>query len=354
MTKKPQALVLVGLCLGFSWPTFGNLEKADLYEAVLAAPTRQADERQQLFQDGLEIVLKRISGDSELLKNKEIISALESSGQYVEKFGYYGGQSLFVRYNPNTVNELVLEANQPIWGQKRPTVLLWLAISEDSLDRRIIGAESDPKMQVDIKRYASELGLPLVLPIMDLTDMRQVNASDVWGEFPSVLHRASKRYDADVIVVAKIQKNHNDVWASQWQFMVDDYVQKWDWTSEERDSAIQEGVSQLARHLLQRYGLKKGQQTLGSILVGVQDIASISDFAKAEAYLNSLEQLDVVNVKEVTNQGVIFEVTTMGHGDPEILSQVISMDNKLVTLADKDRIVENTDLTYRLVESLQR
>lgn len=323
----------------------------DLYEATLPAPSHDASHRLQLFEDGLRIVIKRVAGDENIFKNNNVIQALKSSGEYVEKFGYYGTDSLFVRYNPNSVNELVLGATQPIWGQKRPTVLLWLGVAESNLERRIIGIESDPKMHVEIKQQASELGLPLVLPIMDLVDMNQVNITDILGDFPSVLNNASKRYGADVIVVAKVHKNHNDVWASQWQLMFDDYVQKWDWTSDGTlDSAIQEGVSQLARHLLQRYGLKKSQQTVGSILIGIQDISSIAAFAKAEAYLNSLEQLEGVDVLQISNEGVIFEAKVMRYLDPEILSQVISMDGKLVALAGKDQIVGTSDLTYRLAK----
>ncbi len=331
--------------------SLASQNSVDLYEATLPAPSHDASDRLQLFEDGLRIVIKRVAGDENIFKNNNVIEALKSSGEYVEKFGYYGTDSLFVRYNPNSVNELVLGAAQPIWGQKRPTVLLWLGVAESNLERRIIGIESDPKMHVEIKQQASELGLPLVLPIMDLVDMNQVNITDIWGDFPSVLNNASKRYGADVIVVAKVHKNHNDVWASQWQLMFDDYVQKWDWTSDGTlDSAIQEGVSQLARHLLQRYGLKKSQQTVGSILIGIQDISSIAAFAKAEAYLNSLEQLEGVDVLEISDEGVIFEAKVMGYLDPEILSQVISMDDKLVALAGKDQIVGTSDLTYRLAK----
>jgi len=341
------------LCSIFLVPKilFASQITFDLYEAALPAPSHKASDRLQLFEDGLRVVIKRVAGDDTIFKNDSVIEALKSPGQYVEKFGYYGTDSLFVRYNPNTVNELILSATQPIWGKKRPTVLLWLGVAENDLERRIIGIESDSKMHLGIEQKASELGLPLILPIMDLADINQVNVSDIWGDFPSVLNNASKRYGADVIVVAKVHKNHNDIWASQWQLMFDDYIQKWDWTSEGNlDTAIQEGISQLARHLLQRYGLKKSQQKAGSILIGIQDISSIAAFAKAEAYLNSLEQLEGVDVLQVTNEGVIFEAKATGNLDPQILSQVISMDNKLVALAGKDQVVGASDLTYRLAK----
>lgn len=351
LAGKPLILIVL-ICAIWVKPLLSfakaDLNNDSLYEAVVEAQDQGANAREQLFQNGLVQVLQRVSGDESIPQNEKLKEAIKNAEQLVEQFGY-SSQSLSMRFNRDAVNELVFSLNQPIWGQKRPTVLLWLAVAKDNLSRNIIGAEQNPELHQTLQDFAFRQGLPLILPMMDLTDMNQVTVSDIWGDFPTVLAKASERYGADAIIVAKVQKSYNNLWGNQWQLVVDEHVKTWDWQAEDYEAGLKEGIDKVTAHLLMRYGLNDNGQSQSSLLIGIKAIRNLNDFAKAEAYLNSLEQLSEVQIQSVNNDEVVFEVKPNNGVSKEIVSQVIGMDDSLKTLKGRnENTIETTDLVYQL------
>lgn len=317
----------------------------NLYQAVIEAPSRDESQRARLFQEGMRIIFKRIAGTEEVLKLPVVTQALQNAASYVERFDYHDNQ-LRVTFSAQMMNDLLLNSGYTLWGQKRPTLILWLAVDENS-KRYIIDEQSNPGLHTTLLEFAQARGLPLVLPVMDLTDMQNVSVSDVFSNFPSVLVGASNRYGANAILIGKmIQKPHG--WEAQWQILVDNYHREWVMQSADFNDLLQKGILSVISDLQGRYGIK--QQNVASyksLLIGVKGIHSSSDFSRAESYLNSLEQVKGVAVKQVFANGVVFEVKPQSGVDKEILSQVISMEKRFASLGYNEQPIESLDLTYR-------
>jgi len=126
-----------------------------------------------------------------------------------------------VSFNENSVNQLFEQAGLALWGSLRPQVLLWL-IDEQGASRSIIAADtgtiappnsdgSDPTViginatiPSSVSHFSAQRGLPIIMPLMDLTDIQQVVLSDFWHYFPAQIQQASQRYFADTIVVMRV------------------------------------------------------------------------------------------------------------------------------------------------------
>ncbi len=68
----------------------------------------------------------------------------------------------------------------PYGGSLRPQVLLWL-VDEQGLSRNIISNSSASNLPFVVSEFSSQRGLPIMLPLMDLTDANKIKLSDVWG-----------------------------------------------------------------------------------------------------------------------------------------------------------------------------
>ncbi|MCS5708788.1 DUF2066 domain-containing protein [Candidatus Berkiella cookevillensis] len=317
----------------------------NLYQAVIVAPSRDEAQRIALFQEGMRIIFKRIAGTEDVLKLPAVEQALKNASAYVERYDYHGDQ-LRVIFSAQMMNDLLFKNGYALWGQKRPTLILWLAMDENN-KRYIMGEQSNPDLHAMLLDFAQERGLPLVLPVMDLTDMQNVSVSDIFSNFPSVLTGASSRYGANAILVGKMIKKPQG-WEAQWQILIDSYHREWVMQSADFNDLLQKGLTSVISDLQGRYGIKQQDTAFSkSLLIGVKGIQSSRDFSRAESYLNGLEQVKGVTVRQVFANGVIFEVKPQNGVDKEILSQVISMEKRFAALGYHERPVESLDLTYQ-------
>lgn len=323
----------------------------DGYEITLSAQSKAPDVRKTLFQMGLKQVLQNLAGDAQVLQNNAMVEAIEQATAHVQQFSYHNDKITIV-FHHNSVNQLLLENGYTIWGQKRPTVIVWLAMADDN-GRQLIGVDNLPESFQGMQQVAEELGISLVVPLLDLTDRNQVSVSDIWGQFPSVLMHASERYGADAILVGQLQKDWGR-WQGRWQLIVDDYQTVNPIAGEDLTTIFQNGVQFSVAQLKSFFGFQQTQQQTTALRVNVNNIYSVADFGRAEAYLNSIDQIEAVTVLEINQQNVTFSVTPRGGIDKNMLSHVIGRDRRMVLMQERPHKQPNArhskdDLAYRWV-----
>lgn len=327
-----------------------------LYDVSLPAQTQTEQEKKDLFQQGLLQVLERINGRPGIEAYPAVAQALKQASNYVEQYSY-DGDKLCVKYSAPLVNQLISSTGERVWGQTRPSVILWLAMETEPQQRHLIGAESDPSLQSSLLKIAKQAGLPLVLPLMDLEDVSVVTVADVWGQFPSVLREASRRYGAQAILIGRIT-HRKDIgpetksWNGYWQLLTDQETPSWRVQGETLEEVLTQGMTGTSHFLKGHYGVKNTSNRIfpaKPILVGVEDIQTAQDFAKVETYLASLEQVSRVNVYQIFAHGAIFEIFPKSDEDSETLKRIIRLNHRLTSLSTEEKSLENVDLAYRWI-----
>lgn len=348
--KKRKQWLYVLLCwftvfIGCISSTFAAKQVIDeRYRVVLPIESRQEEARQKSFQEGLRQVVQQLTGNEEVANNPFVQQAIESAGQFVHQFSYQGN-TLFVAYAPELINDLLLNNGFVIWSQSKPAVILWLAIA-DAEQRRIVGMDTDPFTYEKVNELAQQQGLSLVIPLMDLTDVHQVNVNDILGQFPTVLTSASKRYGTNAMLIGKVRRLQEN-WEGEWQLAVDDYHKSLHINHADFDQVIAEGVAFATKQLKLMFGIARQQTTGQSYRIQLKNIYSVGDLKKAESYLTNLEQIQRVSVKQISPYDVTFEVVPQGGVDQNMLSKVISMDRRMVSVPNADAKHESVALTYR-------
>ena len=88
------------------------------------------------------------------------------------------GQQLTLRFDPARVDRLLRQANEPVWGLRRPLVLLWW-VDERNGSRQLMGESTAAEQWQQLSAAAVRRGLPLMLPLMDLDDSMAVASADL-------------------------------------------------------------------------------------------------------------------------------------------------------------------------------
>ena len=200
------SFVLIMLVFSLVSANLAALEVNDLYQANVVVDSQAREQREQAIKKALQGVFLKIGGKKSVLTHDVLQKAQKKASRYVSQYRYQrkGEElSLVVSFDENKVNQLFKEANLALWGSLRPQVLLWL-IDEQGISRNIVASDADNIIPSTINDFSIERGLPIVMPLMDLTDNEQVLLSDFWGYFPEQILQASQRYFADTIVVMRV------------------------------------------------------------------------------------------------------------------------------------------------------
>ena len=198
--------IIIILVLLLPSPISLALEVNDLYQANVVVDTQDRIQREQAIKEALQGVFLKVGGKKSVLSHEVLKKAQQMASRYVSQYRYQridSQLSLIVSFNEEKVNQLFKEANLPLWGSLRPQVLLWL-IDEQGANRSIVGSSADSIIPTSVNEFSTQRGLPIVMPLMDLTDSTQVVLSDFWGYFPEQIQQASLRYFADTIVVMRV------------------------------------------------------------------------------------------------------------------------------------------------------
>ena len=182
------------------------LEVDDLYQANVVVDSQGRVQREQAIKQALQGVFLKVGGKKSVLTHKVLRQAQKRASRYVSQYRYQrqGDElSLVVSFNEDKVNQLFKDANLALWGSLRPQVLLWL-IDEQGVSRTMVASDADTDIPASVNDFSIQRGLPIIMPLMDLTDSEQVVLSDFWGYFQEQIQQASLRYFADTVVVMRV------------------------------------------------------------------------------------------------------------------------------------------------------
>jgi len=328
----------------------------DLYTGQVLVTSRGKTELANGARAGLLQVLVRVSGSTDVENNAMIAAALGNPEAYYYQYGYEStdkvltvgdkqvpARMLRISFEPGLIAKLLRRAGFPVWGSNRPGILLWIATSDED-GRRII-TDSDKSGLLDaLDQQAKLRGLPLLYPILDLEDTSILSTAEVWGLFLDRIDSASVRYHPDVILAGRVQQDRSGQWTGRWYYRVERGWQGVDNTGFTVENLVDTVVNRLADELAVRYAVDSSK---GSILLRVEAINDVEDYAAASAYLQSLAPVVDSSVIEVEGNEVLFRLST--EGQSEQLLEIIGLDENMVLINAGTGMTKDSPLHYRWI-----
>lgn len=365
MSKKPLTVVLAGLLLSslLAMDVYAA-EVRHLYEEEVPVLTQGRQERFSVLQTALRNILVRVSGRSDIDLIPGMDLQLKQASRYVQQFRYrlrpepvidpVSGektkQILWIRFNEKAVNQLLRSQHLPVWGKTRPAVLAWLVL-DDRKQRQLIGNDSNHKVRQIFSEKARIRGLPLRFPLLDLTDRSNISISDIWANFEDSILAASRRYQAEAVLVGRVYQEYSGAWRARWSLYNQGRRKDWESDDELLDGTVAHGVNQSSDFLAMQFARVQQEGEQGQLLIKVDAVKGLADFNKVRAYLDSLTTVTKVQPYKVSSNDVTFLLTT--RSGRLAVEQAISLGSTLVAEQPEGKVnpvPHQTELVYRLIQ----
>jgi hypothetical protein len=361
---KVKFFSLLVALLGFlSMQTVKAVVIDDLYTVALQVSDQTADLRPAAFEAAFELVLIKVSGSDEAQKTPGILRLSKKSSRYVKQFSYESRPGvdadgvatkflyLKVNFDQQLIEQLLRKYNFPIWGRERPSSL-FVINSQSGGTIQIVTADSAPKVFELLDGAALRMGVPTLLPLMDLKDISLVDVSDVTARHFDVINNMAARYWPDAVVVGEIVELGLDSWQGAWEVRFADQMFEWQHKASTQKDIIDQLINHLASVLALEYALEHHQRNEQELLLKVSSMQGIGHLIMVQKYLESLNVVESVRVALVSKKEVTFYLKL--RNSAEDLQKLIDIGNVLeqqglpqVNLQSSDGVVLSYDLIGR-------
>ena len=347
MKLAPMAsLACLAVAVGL-WPASSRADVVEwLYDVdvpVVVTTSGEVDQRRTAGR-ALRELLVRMTGLKPLPNTAVVRGAIANPDRYYAQYGFVTREAqpaahddpgvdatetrLQVRFDISAVLDLLRSAELPIWGQDRPRVLIWLVLDREDRRRKVVSAGSGDTWG-KLHEAARQRGLLVELPLLDLPDQALAPA-DLWGGFGARVDEASRRYDPDVLVVARLHEGREGAWTVDWRLR-----DPGDRASEARDLSYAADESESLRWAIDRTADELGRRlaVTGTSTDVMQLVVTGADTPPAYGavlrYLASREYLEQVEVVGWT--GTSLELALHARTDASRVRGLLSLGGMFAT-----------------------
>ena len=296
------------------------LTQVDIFSAEVAINSEQKEPERAARNEGMQQVLVRATGQTDVAANETVKKAMRQSAQYLSQmsFGEASEQTtLRMRFNGAQIRNLLTQAQLPYWPDTRSNVLVWL-VEEQNYDKNIVWEHSNSELAAGIQQNAKLRGLPITLPVGDFDDITGIATSDLWGGFVSPISQASQRYPVDAVLVVRAQpsglrwtlydQQPNQITSSPKSPVTGS-------VSGSGASASQSLINDISNYYANKSAVTVASESSESILAQFISLNNAQDFFQLENALKALNSVASLDILKIQNHEVTFRIHLLSTQD---------------------------------------
>ena len=334
---KNQAAVknrLISVLIFAFLPLLAEAETVkNLYNTVVPVADQSKAEQLRAMRIGLGKVLVKVTGDSQAMTNV----AFANPERYVTEFGYVSyrdpqapktaknGTGMSLSYAPSAIDRLLRKYQLQVWPSDRPGLLVWMVVDGVG-GKRFVTSENMPAAVSSLKLLMDDRGAPLILPLLDLQDTRNVSENDVWNLNLSKLELAAERYKTNAWLAIRLYQSSSGQWraARLLNLNGDDNLQNM--VANSLPALMNKIIPNVVDNLASRYAYVPKTDT-EEVLLELENINDYKGFNQATSYLESLEVVRRLTVSEVDNDRLVLRLFV--EGDVNLLLDTLRRDKRM-------------------------
>lgn len=336
-----KILVFVSILLASGQAAAGLVDS--LYDVEIPVVDESADARNQAFDQGLDEVFIRLSGDSIIMDKLKRPAA----SRYVKQFSYeplanpiIGDAEnndaemltfrLKLQYNGSLIEKYLLENGFPVWGEYRPDVVVWLVV-RDGRNEYVLKDSDQSLLKTTAIEALTRRGIPARWPLYDLKDKKALNVAEIRGGFKEPVIKASQRYATETALTGSMIWNGSQ-WSSSWSLFVEGENRHWILDDTDYKQLINKAINQAADMLGVAFAVHNtaNKEQAVSLQIDIQAVNSIEKYRFAENYLSGLSAVEKVKPFKIDGQNAVFIVSL--RSDEKDFLNLIKNDAQLVKL----------------------
>src|SRR5690606_26618112 len=138
-----------------------------LYSATVPVADYSESERSRAIRSGLEQVLVRLTGRSDIAGEPRVARLLANSAAYAYEFGYVElqprelGQGLRVAYTRGEIDSYLRQHQLPVWPQQRLPLLVWVLRESAGQSPAFVQPEEDQALYDTLGSLFDGRGMPV-------------------------------------------------------------------------------------------------------------------------------------------------------------------------------------------------
>lgn len=337
MNKKWTFLLFLGLL--FTTYSVWAVKVGSLYQADIPVRSQAIEERKQAMQKALEQVLIKVSGNNQIITDPRIKLHLRNAESVVQEFGYVrpaltdasAPYLLQIRFDANSINHWLRDANAPIWGQNRPLVLGWIATETPEHTTEIMYRHSRDALAELLKQNSYRRGIPFNLPTKN-PSAEPVPVEDIIQFSSQNAIKATKPYNSGAILMGYVVEKPNNI-TTQWKLISE--KGEWDWNINGTNLASVTPVimDHVANTLAAQYAVVISNTIQKNVALQVVGINQQGDFTQLIRYLNHLTPVANVGIVRITSHDILLNISL--RSTQQSFIQVISLGGKLTPIANE-------------------
>lgn len=265
--------------------------------AALAAPevrvpveNQQPGPREEALRQALEQVLVQLTGRDDIASQPPVAELLAEPRRFLQRYRYESGQQgliLATQFDTAALRRALADQQVPVWEAARSPVLVWLAVERGG-ERLLVGADETPALRVQLEEAARRRGLPLMFPLLDAEDRRQVSYTDVFGGFGERVRAASARYGTPLVLMGRAHREAGE-WRVRWSLGTGGRNLSWQSNGPALEGALDAGVRELAQRLVAEQAVRPMAAGSGAdLLLRVSGVDDLRAYARLTQYLAGL------------------------------------------------------------------
>ncbi|WP_085694597.1 MULTISPECIES: DUF2066 domain-containing protein [unclassified Pseudomonas] len=205
-----------------------------LYQVREPVNGQAPEERDRATQAALDTLVLRLTGDPKAPQNPGLAAIRKDPQQIISQYGFDAGppEVLKVDFDPGTTEQALRRAGLSLWGANRPSILGWW-LNDSAEGSSLVG--DGQTSAAPLRRAAQHRGLPLRLPLADLSEQLVATAPTLEGTDPAPLRGASERYGADALLAVHAREEGGQ-WQAKWHL----------WLGDQKEAGSVQGADQAA------------------------------------------------------------------------------------------------------------
>ena len=292
--------------------------EGSLFDVVVLVPDESSAVQRGAFTKGLQQVLIRLSGDSQVLGKLKLPPATRYVKQYrydkldapVDETGLLTRDQLqlWMQFDADKVQALLWQNGLPVWSPQRDRMVVWLAV-RDGTQHYLLRRGDSSLIKNAVEQAARARGLPVVWPLYDAADQKMVPFADVWAGFQQPLLQASSRYANGAVLVGNLTWD-GDKWVSEWSVLDAGKDMRRRYHNADYATVISQAFDQIADELGARYAVLEDDSAADARLarVEIKGVNSIDQYQQAEKLLSSLAAVKSTLLTELFDDYAVFRV----------------------------------------------
>jgi len=268
-----------------------STELTDLFQAEVDANQSQS----QWQQAAVAAVLVKLTGGEEILTRPEMKAAIRSSSDYIKQYQMVqrdGRNLLQVSLDQQKITSLLQQAQIPIWGSRRPDVLIWL--TEKTLEQPALVLLAEHPLRTALTAQAKTYGLSYLFPAYDEQELTLVNANALWSGDWTGISQAAPRYQASQVFNLLIEQQVDMTGLLQYkltsQTLVDGALVQQELTGPDAAALLLQFSQQLASTQAKQYAVNVQASAVsdGIVQLTLDGIGSLTDLVSVQKVFSSM------------------------------------------------------------------